>query len=70
MFSSRRFELALTRLIFERLSGESPNDGQFTRTSGFFFKSKMVVAAQLNYPLKMSRDCFASFESIILTVFI
>ena len=30
----------------------------------------MLVAAQWNYPLTMSRDCFASFESIILTAFI
>lgn len=56
--------------ILERLSGESLNGGQFTCTSRFFFKSKMLVAAQCNYPLTMSRDCFASFESIILTAFI
>ena len=56
--------------IRERLSEESLNGGQFTCTSGFFFKSKMLVAAQWNYPLTMSRDCFASFESIILTAFI
>ena len=56
--------------ILERLSGESLNGGQFTCTSGFSFKRKMLVAAQLNYPLTMSRDCFASFESTILTAFI
>ena len=56
--------------ILERLPGESLNGGQFTCTSGFFFKSKMLVAAQWNYPLTMSRDCFASFERIILTAFI
>ena len=56
--------------ILERLSGESLNGDQFTCTSGFLFKSKMLVAAQLNYPLTMSRDCFASFERIILTAFI
>ena len=56
--------------IRERSSEESLNGGQFTCTSGFFFKNKLLVAAQWNYPLTMSRDCFASFESIILTAFI
>ena len=50
--------------ILERLSGESLNGGQFTCTSRFFFKSKMLVAAQCNYPLTMSRDCFASLRAL------
>ena len=50
--------------ILERLSGESLNGGQFTCTSRFFFKSKMLVAAQCNYPLTMSRDGFASLRAL------